>query len=79
MAKPIFIMQFPIEVPQETSLQVSEQLTQKLDDYHVLCYRDKSTESVAFTVLNAIDVNEEELKTAVDTILNQIQNTNNHE
>jgi hypothetical protein len=79
MAKPIFIMQFPIEVPQETSLQVSEQLTQKLDDYHVLCYRDNSTESVAFTVLNAIDVNEEELKTAVDTILNQIQNTNNHE
>jgi hypothetical protein len=79
MAKPIFIMQFPIEVPQEASLQISEQLTQKLDDYHVLCYRDNSTESVAFTVLNAIDVNEEELKITVATILDKIKNTNNHE
>ena len=74
MAKPIFVIHFPIAVPQEESLHISNQLTEKLDDYHVLAYRDNVTETVEFTVLNPVDVNEEELKKIVDHILNQTKN-----
>ena len=74
MAKPIFVIHFPITVPHEESLKISNQLTEKLDDYHVLAYRDNLTETVEFTVLNPVDVNEEELKKIVEHILNQTKN-----
>lgn len=77
MAKPIFVIHFPIAVPQEESLKISNQLTEKLDDYHVLAYRDNVTETVEFTVLNAVDVDEEDLKKIVDHILNQSKTNNN--
>jgi hypothetical protein len=77
MAKPIFIIQFPLEVSQKESLSISEQLTQKLDDYHVLGYRDNATETVAFRVLNAVDADDAELKKIVDEIMEQIKLKNN--
>jgi len=77
MAKPIFIIQFPLEVSQKESLSISEQLTQKLDDYHVLGYRDNVTETVAFRVLNADDADDAELKKIVDEIMEQIKLKNN--
>jgi hypothetical protein len=77
MAKPIFIIHFPFAVPHEESLKISEQLTQKLDDYHVLGYRDTTAEAVAFTVLNPVDVNEADLKQIVSEILEQIKSKKN--
>ena len=73
MAKPIFIIQFPFAVPQEESLKISEQLTAKLDDYHVLGYRDNTTDAVNFKVLNAIDIDEAELQKIVEEITKQIK------
>ena len=72
MAKPIFIFKLPYSMSVEQSSKIAEGLTTKLDDYHVLCFRESGLSEVKYEVLNAIDVDDEQLSLIINDIKKEI-------
>ena len=73
MAKPIFIVGFPISANPEAIQRTYLDLTTKLgEDYHVLTYRTSKIEDVAFNVLNAEHASDVELSELFETTREQI-------
>lgn len=76
MAKPIFLIGFPMEASNDAVFQVQDDLTQKLEgEYHVITYKEPEVKSIKFEVLNAInadDVQIEELIAKTSEFANQI-------
>lgn len=67
MAKPIFIIDVPVEVPPKNLIKLSNQITELLTDYHVLVVTS-STEEIKFSCFYEKDMTEikfEELKQLV--------------
>lgn len=78
MAKPIFLVGFPIGAdPQETD-KARQSLSLLLNgEYHVIVYRTQEIKSISFQVLNAInstDVEIEELIEMTKNHINQLEN-----
>jgi len=78
MAKPIFIIAFPINADSSQVLSVQSELSIKLgDDYHVLTYKSPDTQTIEFEVLNAVNAEDIEISdliqrtsTFIQTMLN---------
>lgn len=63
MAKPIFIIAFPIKADVEQVQVAIEGLEKKFgEDYHVLPYRTSNIEDVTFQVLNAVTASDVEIE-----------------
>lgn len=82
MAKPIFLIGFPMEADNEAVFRVQSDLSQKLDgEYHVIAYKIPGIESIKFEVLNAInatDVQIEELISKTSDFTDQILKDHTH-
>lgn len=62
MAKPIFIIGFPIKADLQQVETAIEGLEKKFgEDYHVLPYRTSNIEDVTFQVLNAVNSSDVEI------------------
>ncbi len=62
MAKPIFLIGFPMEADNHSIFQVQNDLSQKLEgEYHVIAYKIPGIESIKFEVLNAINATDSEI------------------
>lgn len=66
MAKPIFLVGFPMSADAASVYQVQQTLKMQLDDYHVLVYKEPSKEHITFDVLNAVDATDVELAELVE-------------
>lgn len=57
MAKPIFIVRFPIEIinsqGKERFIEITEQLKHQLTDYHVLSLHENNIDKVQFECYNS--------------------------
>lgn len=63
MAKPIFLIGFPMSADNESVYHVQADLAQKLKgEYHVIAYKILGIESIKFEVLNAINATDVEIK-----------------
>lgn len=63
MAKPIFLIGFPISSDNESVYHVQSDLSQKLEgEYHVIAYKAPDLESIKFKVLNAINSSDIEIE-----------------
>jgi hypothetical protein len=81
MAKPIFLIGFPLEADNTAVYQVQQDLSQKLDgEYHVIAYKIQGVTAIDFKVLNAIDATDvqiEELIAKTSEFANQLLSESN--
>jgi hypothetical protein len=62
MAKPLFLIGFPINSDNESVYHVQSDLSNKLDgEYHVIAYKAPEIDSIKFEVLNAVDATDIEI------------------
>ena len=74
MAKPIFIIGFPLKADLGQVQVAIEGLEKKFgEDYHVLPYRTSLIEDVTFNVLNAINSSEIEIKELIDNAKEELE------
>lgn len=73
MAKPIFLVGFPIHANAESVYQVHQSLKLQLDDYHVLVYKEPDKEKISFEVLNAINATDIEITELIERTSNFIK------
>lgn len=75
MAKPIFIIRFPIEVMnsqgKEQLVEITKQLQHQLTDYHVLSLYENNIDKVEFECYNS-DYNDIEFKTLQEDIKSRL-------
>jgi hypothetical protein len=74
MAKPIFIVGFPVEASPQSIQHVYIDLDNKLgQEYHVLTYRTSKIEDVSFQVLNVTDATDAQISELVEKTQNDIK------
>ena len=63
MAKPIFLVGFPLHADNESVYHVQADLSEKLEgEYHVIAYKVPDINAVTFEVLNAINATDIEIE-----------------
>lgn len=68
MARPIFLIGFPLESDNEAVYRVQQDLSVKLEDeYHVITYKVPGLESIDFKVLNAVGASSIEIEELIQT------------
>lgn len=68
MARPIFLIGFPLEADNAAVHHVQQDLSVKLEDeYHVIAYKVPGLESIDFKVLNAIGASSIEIEELIQT------------
>jgi hypothetical protein len=76
MAKPIFLIGFPMSADNESVYHVQADLSQKLEgEYHVIAYKIPGIESIKFEVLNAINASDIEIEALIsktNEFINQV-------
>lgn len=74
MAKPIFIIGFPLKADVEQVQVAIEGLEKKFgEDYHVLPYRTSNIEDVTFQVLNAVNSSDVEIEELIKKAQEEIE------
>lgn len=67
MARPIFLIGFPLEADNVAVQQVQMDLSSKLEgEYHVIVYKVPGITSIDFKVLNAINASDIELEELIE-------------
>jgi len=75
MAKPIFIVGFPVEANPQAIQHVYLDLDAKLgEEYHVLTYRSSNSEDISFQVLNAVNATDIEISDLIEKTQTEIKN-----
>jgi hypothetical protein len=68
MARPIFLIGFPLEADNAAVHHVQQDLSVKLEDeYHVIAYKVPGLESIDFKVLNAVGASSIEIEELIQT------------
>ena len=67
MAKPIFLIGFPLSADNDAVYGVQRDLSQKLEgEYHVIAYKIQNIEAIDFKVLNAINATDAQLEELIE-------------
>lgn len=74
MAKPIFIIGFPLKADREHVNEAARGLELKFgEEYHVLSYRTSNIENVTFQVLNAVNATDVEIGEVIKKAQEEIE------
>jgi len=78
MAKPIFLVGFPVEADSTALGETRTSLNYLLnEEYHVIVYRAQEIQSVQFQVLNAINSTDVEIEELIEKTTLHLKTLNN--
>jgi hypothetical protein len=74
MAKPIFLIGFPIEAELSSISGIQSQIHSLLgEEYHILAYKTSRIRDISFEVLNAINATDIEISDLISKVKEEIQ------